>query len=116
MGSTKSSTSSFEVFEAQKRPKRLGAAEASVGQSNILISEELAQQFGNIRKVVLLYNRQAQEIGLREAGPDESGYKMSCRSVSSSSFYKHFGITARGRFPARVNAFGMLIISLNRSI
>lgn len=108
----KSRPSDFEIFEAQTKPKRLADNQVSLTKTNLLISEALAESFGESRRVVLLYNRKTQEIGIRPAEADESGYKLSCRSVSSSSFYRFFGIKARGRFPARLNRFGAIIVSL----
>lgn len=110
-------SSSFQVFEARQRPKQLAADEVSLGQTNILISRELAQQFtGGSRsiKVVLLYNRQPREIGIRLAAPQESAFKLSARNLSARSFYEHFDITERGRFRAAINQDGILVIPLSR--
>lgn len=101
----------FELFEAQKRPRKLDCDEVSLGQSYILISEALVRKLSGVRKVVLLYNRHAQEIGIRAATQGENAYKLSGRAVTARSFYQHFGIAQRGRFQARV-LNGMLVIPL----
>ena len=106
--------SDFEVFEAQTKPKRLADDEVSLTKTNILIAEPLVEALGQCRRVVLLYNRKEKEIGIRPAEPEESGYKLSCRAVSSTSFYRHFQIRERGRFKARLNRFGVIIVSLAR--
>ncbi len=113
MENTKPTSATFEVFQAQIRPKRLEANQASLTKTNILISESLAKKFGDVDRVLLLFNRETQEIGIRPAGRQHVGsYKLSYRSISSRSFYQHFKIEARGRFPATINPLGMIVISL----
>lgn len=106
--------SGFEVFQAQKQARRLPPDVVSLTRTNILLSEELAEQLAEAKRVVLLYNRQGHEIGIRPAAPDEDGYKISNRSIASRSFYLHFRIEERGHFKARVDAFGKLIVSLRK--
>lgn len=105
----------FQVYEAQTRPRRLAPDEVSLTKTNIVISEELAQKFGHHTQVVLLYNKEAEEIGIRPIMRGEQGYKVSYRSISSRSFYQFFDIKARGRFKGRVNRMGMLVVSLKKA-
>ena len=102
----------FQVFEAQARPRRLRADEVSLTKTNIVISEALAKKLGESKRVLLMYNENREEIGLRPIDSDEQGYKLSYRSISSRAFYQCFNITARGRFKAHVNRLGMLIVRL----
>lgn len=105
--------SGFQVFQAQKQAKRLCDDEVSLTKTNILLSEKLAEQLAPAKRVVLLFNRQDHEIGIRPATSKEEGYKISFRSISSRSFYQHFGIEERGRFKAKIDAFGMLVVALH---
>jgi hypothetical protein len=102
----------FEVFQAKKKARQLADGEVSLTKSNILLSEKLAERFGKARWVVLLYNRQTHELGIRPASPEESGYKISGRAISSRSFFQHFGIKDRGRYKVGIAATGMLVVAL----
>ncbi len=104
--------SKFETYQGRVRPRRLLDHEVSLTKTNILLSAALAPSFAGIERVVLLFNRGAQEIGIRPAQANENGYKLSQRSISATSFFRHFKIEPRGRFPAHINRFGMLIIAL----
>ncbi len=109
--------SGFVVYEPQKRPKKLAADEVSLSKTNILLSEELAKQLADgckLVKVVLLYSREARQIGIRKAGHLENAYRLSGRSVPSRSFYEHFNITERGRFRAALDMDGVLVIPLSQ--
>jgi hypothetical protein len=111
----KNDPSGFEVFEARKKAKHLDGDQVSLSKSNILLSEELSKQLAGTSHVVLLYNRHAHVIGIRPAGPEENGYKISYRSISSRSFCQHFRIEERGRFKVRIDASGMLIVALRNA-
>ncbi len=106
--------SDFEVFEREALPRSLGENEVSLSVANILLSEQLYRRMSRVERVVLLFNAKKREIGIRPAKEEERGYKISDRAVSSRLFCTHFGITERGRFPARIEN-GTLLISLSAS-
>jgi len=110
-----SDASGFEVFQSQRRVRALASDEISLSKTNILLSELLAERLAKAMRVVLLYNREKHEIGIRTATPDEHGYRISNRSISSRSFCQHFRIEERGRFKARVDGFGKVIVALRKA-
>jgi hypothetical protein len=111
----------FEAFQQPQLPsRRLAPSQASLTKTTLCLSEELAQQLGSPTKYVALsFNRTTQEIAL-EAVPEEQAeaqgaYKLSCRAVSTTALYRHFKITARGRFPAEFKD-GRVVVSLKRGL
>ncbi len=102
----------FESFERKRMPRCLGENEVSLSATNILISKQLSRRMPRVERVVLMFNARKREIGVRPAKDRERGYKISGRSISSRLFCTHFGITERGRLPARIEN-GTLRISLS---
>lgn len=102
----------WEAFTPRSRPRMLEKDQISLTKSNILLSQELAEEF-DARWVVLLFKPVERELGLRPAAEGERAYKLSGRAVSWRSFREHFDITERGRYTARVEN-GMLVCSLKR--
>ena len=102
----------FESHRAQRRPTPLADDQVSLCKTVILLSKGLARQFGSAHRVVLLYSPKQEVIAIRRAREGEKGYKLTCRAVTSSSFYSFFGITARGRYHAFIDESGCLMIPL----
>jgi hypothetical protein len=109
----------LEAFQQPQLPsRRLAPSQASLTKMTLYLSKELAQQLGSQTKYVALsFNRTTQEIALEpvpeEQAASRGAYKLSCRAVSTTALYRHFQITARGRFPA-IFKDGRVVVSLKR--
>lgn len=101
------------VFDARSSSKRLKPGEVSLTKTNIVLSEALDQQL-RAEWVQLEFRAEPRTIRLRCARESEGCYKVSRRSISARTFYKHFAIEERGRFQAQYRD-GLLVIRLQPS-
>ena len=104
----------FEEFNAIARPDRIGPGEVSLTKTNITLAPDLADAVssGKYGRVLISFNQEQRTVAIRPTDAEESGYKLSYRSVASQAFYKHFEIRERGRFQGFMKN-GVLMIPLD---
>ena len=104
----------FLLHQTHVKPRRLGADEVSLTSTNLTLSVELRRVFlDGVERVQLLYHPETHEIAIRPVKNWEkkNSYRLVCRSIRATSFYKRFKIQERGRFKGRVRN-SMLVIAL----